>query len=321
MKDTLIKLSQRLGGAMPDFLLRAIWKTFVLNETALRTHGWRQLGELAVAMNIDRIGVSGQYGDFVSSPRDAVILKEYAIRKCWASQTNELIQSFFGKSGGTFFDIGANIGMTLVPTAAANEEIDCHGFEPEPTNFQNLRFNVRINCRNSNVTLYRVALFERESSLTFELSDSNLGDHRIRPPSSLGERDRRLISVPAKALDDMKINITHPFLVKIDTQGAEPFIFKGGENTLAQADMIISEWSPHLMRCMAADPNFMIKFFREHFRVGAITEDGADPHFLGVDEFANQLTQTLTSFSDRQYADVIVTKRWPGEAGAVVAEH
>ena len=51
----------------------------------------------ATRLNVDRIGVVGEYGTFNSSPRDGVILREYAIKKKCAGSTNDhdLIRSFF----------------------------------------------------------------------------------------------------------------------------------------------------------------------------------------------------------------------------------
>ena len=72
--------------------------------------------------------------------------------RTWAPQLQSLLRTCF-KSGGTFIDVGANIGLTLVPVAS-NRSVRCYGFEPEPLNFSYLARNVAANCKFDNVTLY-----------------------------------------------------------------------------------------------------------------------------------------------------------------------
>ena len=39
-------------------------------------------------------------------------------------------------------------------------------------------------------------------------------------------------------------NLKGPLAVKIDTQGAEPFVVSGGKETLGRAGLIVSEFGP-----------------------------------------------------------------------------
>ena len=55
---------------------------------------------------------------------------------------------------------------------------------------------------------------------------------------------RKIIEVRCVRLDDLSIELDGPVFAKIDTQGAEPFVFAGGTHTLARADAIQVEWSP-----------------------------------------------------------------------------
>jgi hypothetical protein len=49
-----------------------------------------------------------------------------------------------------------------------------------------------------------------------------------------------------------------PIIVKIDTQGAEPFVWRGGQSLITAADVILTELDPHMIADMGNDP---LEFF------------------------------------------------------------
>ena len=100
-------------------------------------------------------------------------------------------------------------------------------FEPDPHNCMLLRANVAINSGGSNVEIVNAAVAAEKGELGLVRSDYNSGDHYL---SDHGE-----IRVPVVRLDDYPA-APGPFAVKIDTQGAEPAIFRGGGATLATAE-------------------------------------------------------------------------------------
>src|SRR5205085_6235999 len=179
---------------------------------------WRVMIQLSASrLNIVGVSALGDYGVLSSAPNDKVILATYAKTGKWAEGTNLAIKDFFKEGLGTYLDIGANIGMTVVPIASTSN-VQCFAFEPEPTNFRNLETNIAVNCRNKNVKTYNIALFDRNSCLPFEISQSNLGDHRIRLgknlPGVLAENKRTVVDVRCMRLDDMNIPINGPLFVK-----------------------------------------------------------------------------------------------------------
>jgi hypothetical protein len=63
---------------------------------------------------------------------------------------------------------------------------------------------------------------------------------------------------------------------KIDTQGAEPFVIEGGQQTLSQASIIVLEFSPYHITRLGSDPQILFDFF-SHFRlVGLASPEGDD---------------------------------------------
>jgi FkbM family methyltransferase len=279
-------------------------------------YGLYYISQFASQLNvvINR-SVIGEYGLFTSALNDEVVLKAYAENGTWAEGTNFAIRNFFAHGQGTYFDIGANIGLTVVPIAATSH-VKCFAFEPDPTNFQNLKINIAVNCNNENVRSFNLALFDRKTVLPFEISPNNLGDHRLRLGNSRGllaEEKRKVIMVPCARLDDLCIPIQGPFLVKIDTQGAEPFVVAGGLVTLGKADIILMEWAPYYMQRMGGDPNIVIDFLRSNFsaaRINDIESDNDDGTNQPIADVCATLTKIYSEWSDdpNKYVDIVATR-------------
>jgi hypothetical protein len=70
-----------------------------------------------------------------------MLIAEYARTGTFAPAVTEALQSFFAPAGGTYLDIGANIGLMTVPFAC-DKRVHCSAFEPEPVNFDFPRRNV-----------------------------------------------------------------------------------------------------------------------------------------------------------------------------------
>jgi FkbM family methyltransferase len=312
MKKAAIRI---LGPLIPDRVWRSMLKAMLENDRILERHGHRYLSQIAGKLNINRVSARGDYGTFSSAPNDEMILRTYAKSGKWAATTNNALTSFFRDGTGTYIDIGANIGLTVIPLAAVSK-VRCYAFEPEPTNFENLKINIAENCPDKKVGAFQLALFDRKSSITFELSPNNLGDHRIRLNGAsagyLHEEKRRVIEVPCVRLDDLDLQIEPPLFVKIDTQGAEPFVVEGGKKILAKADTLLLEWSPYLMKRMGGDALAVIDFLKTNFSSGAIQHEPEAPRgradFQNIDLICEALRESLVGWPESKYADVIVRR-------------
>jgi len=234
---------------------------------------FQQIGRV---LGVESISVRGANGLVWGSINDKWLLGDYAIKRKWDFNVVELFQQFFSKNrdGGTYLDIGANIGLTLFPIAQ-NPLVQCYGFEAEPHNFAYLNLGLRENCSQDNVRLSQLALFDRQDKVKFELSPNNLGDHRVRISEAdglLGEGSRETIVVQANRLDNiLDVDLLkRPLAVKIDTQGSEARIFAGGEHTLAPAEIISLEFSPHSMRRIGGDVEAEFRFLASNFEEGSI---------------------------------------------------
>lgn len=259
-------------------------------------------------LKIVEIGAAGDRGIVTSAWNDAFVLPEYAATGTFAQTVMLEFVNFFGSGGGTYMDIGANIGLTTIPVAR-NPHVRCLSFEPEPLNFEFLKRNVARNAVGGSVEFHRVALFESRGLMSLALADRNIGDHRLTMGTVPG---RRTIEIPTVPLDDFLDRVTEPLAVKVDTQGAEPFIIAGGSKVLARAGLLAMEFCPHLMRQMGGDPNVVIELMSRFDRVAVMSGGSAEvPNYIGPADAQSILLHKLktAAASDRDYVDILATRK------------
>ena len=185
-------------------------------------------------LNIIEIGADGDRGVVISGRNDRFGLLEYAATGIFAPVVTQEMQTFFGADAGTYMDVGANIGLTTIPFAR-NPRIRCLAFEPEPANFDRLKLNVARNAEGAAVEFHQVALFDTHGTMSMSIAETNLGDHRLTRGAVA---DRRTIQVPVVPLDDFPGRVEGRLAVKVDTQGAEPFIVAGRKGVFASCRCI-----------------------------------------------------------------------------------
>ena len=147
-------------------------------------------------------------------------------------------------------DVGANIGTIGILGIFKGYFEKCIAFEPEPNNFKLLRLNVLLNGLDEKFELRNEALSnEKTSSLDFELSETNYGDHRVRLQKAPGlhkEDNRKVISVNVNTLDLALDGYENDECVLfMDTQGFEGHVLNGAKNLIKKSIPIVSEFWPY----------------------------------------------------------------------------
>ena len=146
------------------------------------------------------------------------------------------------KKGDVVVDVGANIGYyTLIFAKLVGKEGKVFAFEPEPTNFNILKKNVKIN-EYENVTLINKAVSNKTGKMTLDLDEINKGGHSISKNNS-----EKTIEIESIRLDDYfktyygKINF-----IKLDIEGAEVEAIKGMSEILGKNEEanIMAEYNP-----------------------------------------------------------------------------
>lgn len=150
-----------------------------------------------------------------------------------------------------FFDVGSNIGYYTVLACAANNHINVHSFEPAAGAFTYLKKNLVINNIGQQVKAEETALTDISQSLTFHEARNNKYKHNrhiLTGESNAStkelNREFKRYEVRGITLDEYcgKNAIEDIGLIKIDTEGSELKILKGGCQTItSQLPIIICE--------------------------------------------------------------------------------
>ena len=309
LKSAIRRVSKGVVASLPQ-----VGKEAVLEQICDDFGRFAVISRLAPQCNVIALKVSGRYGVIQSASDDKAVLMQYAKTGTWAERTNSLLRSFFADTGGNYIDIGANIGLTTIPVAQ-NPRVSCLAIEPEPQNFANLCVNIAENCPYKNVEVQRLAMFVRRQRLSLELSSGNLGDHRLRigeKTGQYGEERRTTIDVEALPLDEIAGNLNGPLAVKIDTQGAEPFVVLGGKETLGRAGLVVLEFWPYGMSRLGGNSEDLIKFLRDQFSTLAIAikEEATVLPPRPSSEVCEELTAFVAAHTEhpRMYLDVIARR-------------
>jgi FkbM family methyltransferase len=135
--------------------------------------------------------------------------------------------------GGTFFDIGANIGaFTLV----ASEQHSCQvlAFEPHPETFRRLERNIELNGR-TNARAFNLALSNQTGDAVLtEGADSST--NRVAAPGHAG------VAIQCVRADQFcREHHVRPTLVKIDVEGFELEVLEGFGDMLGDVGVVLVE--------------------------------------------------------------------------------
>ena len=131
------------------------------------------------------------------------------------------------KPGNTVWDIGANVGLYAVASArAAGSTGTVVAFEPFKRNLDFLHRHKELN-RLDNLTIVEAAVFDRSGALQMQLGDS---------PSEFHVSDDGAIEVDAIDLDTWSHGNDGgaPDIVKIDVEGAEDAVLRGGQDVFSR---------------------------------------------------------------------------------------
>ena len=134
-------------------------------------------------------------------------------------------------AGSIVVDVGANIGLhTLNMARIVGNTGQVFAFEPDPSNFEILRKNVKIN-NYQNIILEEKAVGDKHGRVTLYQSD-HPGNHRLFPQTkqAKGEVEVELTSLDKYFIDSNlaeKINF-----IKIDVEGLEFSVLNGMKNIL-----------------------------------------------------------------------------------------
>lgn len=128
--------------------------------------------------------------------------------------------------GGTFVDIGSNVGNHAVFAGKLLGAPRIIAFEPNPAASRLLEINLALNGLEAISSIRYVGLSDAAGHATIEVPTNNLGGGRLSSGTAAG--DDALVL----AIGDEELAGEVPSFIKIDTEGFEVQVLKGLADTL-----------------------------------------------------------------------------------------
>jgi FkbM family methyltransferase len=149
--------------------------------------------------------------------------------------------------GSILWDVGANIGLYSI-YAAKTRNCQVYSFEPSVFNLELLARNIFMNTLQSQITIVPIALSDKIGSSMFKMSNTDWGGAL----SSFGEnfdqngnvlKDIFEFKTLGMSITDAVrlLQIPAPQFIKIDVDGIEHFILRGGTDILNEVESVMIE--------------------------------------------------------------------------------
>ena len=146
-----------------------------------------------------------------------------------------ILETMFNLTDGVFFDIGVNVGQTLIKVKSIDKERKYVGFEPNPMCVYYIHELVRKNKFN-NTTIFPVGLFNKDGILSLEFFSDDVTDssasliNGFRPNCQIVNRTH----VPVFNIKSIaeQIDTDNVSIIKIDVEGAELEVIKSIESVI-----------------------------------------------------------------------------------------
>jgi FkbM family methyltransferase len=148
----------------------------------------------------------------------------------------------FNRDRINFFDIGSNTG-SFIFLPLLNSTIHCYAFEPNPKAYEALSENIKLNGLEDNVYPKNIGVWneakELELKIPVDTTDSGLATFGNDPTRFMYDNksgEYTTHSVQCKTIDELFVELGLESLdvIKIDTEGSELNILKGGEKTIRE---------------------------------------------------------------------------------------
>jgi FkbM family methyltransferase len=133
------------------------------------------------------------------------------------------------RSGGTFIDVGANLGYFTLLWAGSNPGNKCIAFEAAPRNIDILRRNISRNRLDAQVDVVPSAAGATPGTLRFDVGPA---DQTGWGGFTLDEGSARSIDVTVVRVDDLVGPDDTIALLKVDIEGADTWALLGCERLL-----------------------------------------------------------------------------------------
>jgi FkbM family methyltransferase len=194
--------------------------------------------------------------------------------------TSFLLEKIGINDDDLIIDIGGNIGWYSIVLSYKNNP-KVLTFEPDSFNYSLLKSNVALN-KKDNIQVFNVGVSDTPGKMTLHLYKKyNQGRHSfIRQRNSVGTAEVETVQLDGFLKEKGYAN-SRIKLIKIDIEGFEFAAMSGAKHSLAQAEYLMTEFSPGMMKEINHNPMDYISLIRSFgFIPQIINEQGlSEPDF------------------------------------------
>lgn len=212
----------------------------LLSHQLSEERGWKKLlGNFLVFLKISSLFSIYRNGYKLRFFPTALSVTMFQSSKAWTYE--EKFLEIYIKEGDVIVDIGANIGNVGIKAASMCKDNLVFMIEAHPRIYNYLLKNIEFNH------------LDNIKPFNFALGNTNIGNIRFTDNisddiNSVNINNLTGIDVEIRTLDSI-IEIKKIDFIKIDVEGYELEVFKGGHNSLLAAQCILFEsWESHFIR-------------------------------------------------------------------------
>ncbi len=198
--------------------------------------------------------------------------------------------------GMVVVDVGANIGLfTLISARCVGYSGKVFSFEPSPRIFALLRDNIQVNgwLETGVIDFRQIALSNFTGTATFNVFPATSGHSNLYG----GPPDCQRIEVETDTLDHALSTIPKVDVIKIDAEGAEPFILRGMRETLKRNPRmrLFIEFAPtHLERAGVNPASFLDELAEIGFEILTVDDLTGECKVSSKEQLLRQSTVNLS---------------------------
>lgn len=179
------------------------------------------------------------------------------------SSTSNLVRKVAGKNPILFIDVGSNRGWYSLLSTSLNSASITIAFEPEDTARKILNENLAKNGYE-NVQVFSCALGADPHTAQIWSYAGNDGMHTLYPIQDWDARSGNEVQV--KTLDECLTPVRNrelPILIKIDVEGSEMDVLRGGTQVLQSRDLqLIIEINETLLQAANTSPEEIFSYLK-----------------------------------------------------------
>lgn len=203
------------------------------------------------------------YVNFLEKDKALVnIIEDFLLHGTYEPQTTALVRKWV-KPGMICLDVGASIGyFTLLFAKIVGVNGKVYSIEPTSNQHRYLMESIEAN-HFTNIEAHNIGAWGSETDIHLKM---NLGNEQV---------------VHVKPLDSIFVANEPVDFVKIDTDGAEPEVLKGLEETIKRSPhmKMVIEYYPQYIKNLGLNPRDMMDFLDKYFTYEQILGDYGDGYW------------------------------------------